>query len=90
MRRERDSNPRYALGVYTLSRRASSTTRASLQYVCNLPSSQNGCKLQKKSHLQTNECTNLKFLLDIRTTLRLIILILRKNKLLYLFINSFK
>ena len=30
MRREGDSNPRYALGVYTLSRRASSTTRASL------------------------------------------------------------
>ncbi len=30
-RREGDSNPRYALGVYTLSRRASSTTRASLQ-----------------------------------------------------------
>ena len=32
MRRERDSNPRYTLGVYTLSRRASSTTRASLQF----------------------------------------------------------
>ena len=31
-RRERDSNPRYTLGVYTLSRRASSTTRASLQF----------------------------------------------------------
>ena len=31
MRRERDSNPRNPLGVYTLSRRASSTTRASLQ-----------------------------------------------------------
>ena len=30
-RRERDSNPRNPLGVYTLSRRASSTTRASLQ-----------------------------------------------------------
>ena len=28
MRREGDSNPRNALGVYTLSRRASSTTRA--------------------------------------------------------------
>ena len=28
-RREGDSNPRYPLGVYTLSRRASSTTRAS-------------------------------------------------------------
>jgi hypothetical protein len=26
-RRERDSNPRYTLGVYTLSRRAPSTTR---------------------------------------------------------------
>ena len=30
MRREGDSNPRNAFGVYTLSRRASSTTRASL------------------------------------------------------------
>ena len=30
LRRKRDSNPRYAFGVYTLSRRASSTTRASL------------------------------------------------------------
>ena len=30
LRREGDSNPRYPLGVYTLSRRASSTTRASL------------------------------------------------------------
>ena len=29
-RRERDSNPRYTFGVYTLSRRASSTTRAPL------------------------------------------------------------
>ena len=31
MRRDGDSNPGYPLGVYTLSRRASSTTRASLQ-----------------------------------------------------------
>ena len=30
MRRERDSNPRYPFGVYTLSRRAPSTTRPSL------------------------------------------------------------
>ena len=30
-RREGDSNPRYAFDVYTLSRRASSATRASLQ-----------------------------------------------------------
>ena len=30
VRREGDSNPRYAFDVYTLSRRASSTTRASL------------------------------------------------------------
>ena len=29
LRKEGDSNPRYPLGVYTLSRRASSTTRAS-------------------------------------------------------------
>ena len=32
LRSERDSNSRYPLGVYTLSRRASSTTRASLQW----------------------------------------------------------
>ena len=31
MRRGRDSNPRYAFGVYSLSRRASSTTPAPLQ-----------------------------------------------------------
>src|SRR6188472_4003566 len=30
-RRERDSNPRYAMNVYTLSRRAPSTARTSLQ-----------------------------------------------------------
>jgi hypothetical protein len=30
LRRDGDSNPRYPLGAYTLSRRASSTTRASL------------------------------------------------------------
>ena len=30
-RRERDSNPRYAINVYTLSRRAPSTTRTSLR-----------------------------------------------------------
>ncbi len=30
LRREGDSNPRYAFDVYTLSRRASSATRASL------------------------------------------------------------
>ena len=38
-RRERDSNPRNPLGVYTLSRRASSTTRASLQGLIEI-----GCK----------------------------------------------
>ena len=33
MRRGRDSNSRYPLGVYTLSRRASSTTRAPLLFI---------------------------------------------------------
>ena len=33
LRRGRDSNPRNAFGVYTLSRRASSTTRAPLQII---------------------------------------------------------
>ena len=32
LRRERDSNPRYPFEAYTLSRRAPSTTRTSLQY----------------------------------------------------------
>ena len=32
MRRDRDSNPGYPFGVYTLSRRASSTTRAPLLF----------------------------------------------------------
>ena len=35
LRREGDSNPRNPFGVYTLSRRASSTTRASLLCVSN-------------------------------------------------------
>ena len=35
-RSEGDSNPRYAFGVYTLSRRASSTTRASLLCSCSV------------------------------------------------------
>ena len=34
LRRDRDSNPGYAFDVYTLSRRASSATRASLQVCC--------------------------------------------------------
>ena len=34
LRRERDSNSRYPFGVHTLSRRASSATRASLQGLC--------------------------------------------------------
>ncbi len=43
MRKEGDSNPRYVFDVYTLSRRASSTTRASFpESVGNL----SGCKLQ--------------------------------------------
>ena len=37
LRREGDSNPRYPLGVYTLSRRASSTTRASLLFFNRVP-----------------------------------------------------
>ena len=35
-RRVRDSNPRYPFGVYTLSRRAPSTTRTTLHYPCFL------------------------------------------------------
>ena len=43
MRKEGDSNPRYVFDVYTLSRRASSTTRASFpESAGNL----SGCKLQ--------------------------------------------
>ena len=35
LRRGRDSNPRYPLGVHTLSKRTSSTTRAPLRLQCN-------------------------------------------------------
>ena len=74
MRKEGDSNPRYVFDVYTLSRRASSTTRASFpESAGNL----SGCKLQlflqcntlfhdKSSfffrigkHLLKNHCLNL-------------------------------
>ncbi len=48
MRREGDSNPRDAFGVYTLSRRASSTTPAPLQYFVPAPLKNEGCKLIKK------------------------------------------
>ena len=37
LRREGDSNPRYPLGVYTLSRRASSTTPASIRACFRMP-----------------------------------------------------
>ena len=48
LRRERDSNSRYPFGVHTLSRRASSATRASLQYVSTrFP----GVPLQPLEHL---------------------------------------
>src|SRR5690554_5727700 len=47
-RRERDSNPRYTFGVYTLSKRASSTTRAPLQKMRH--PRKTGCKLQKNIH----------------------------------------
>ena len=44
LRRERDSNSRYPFGVHTLSRRASSATRASLQYVSGAFRSKPDCK----------------------------------------------
>ena len=47
-RRERDSNSRYPFGVHTLSRRASSATRASLQYVSGAFRSKPDCKGSKK------------------------------------------
>ena len=47
-RRERDSNPRYPLGVYTLSRRASSTTRASFLVNPNINRLYAGLKLVAK------------------------------------------
>ena len=49
LRRERDSNPRYPLGVYTLSRRASSTTRASFLVSPNVYSLYVGLKLVCKN-----------------------------------------
>ena len=48
LRRERDSNSRYPFGVHTLSRRASSATRASLQYVSGAFRSKPDCKGSKK------------------------------------------
>ena len=47
-RREGDSNPRYPLGVYTLSRRASSTTRASFLVNPNINRLYAGLKLVAK------------------------------------------
>ena len=69
LRREGDSNPRYPLGVYTLSRRASSTTRASLlmQYIF----SQIGCKLQKNCEPPAFSATNVFFFLFSHRILRL-------------------
>ena len=59
-RRKRDSNPRTALDGYTLSRRASSATRASLQKCyfdknneVRLVYSQIFCKLQQISEITT-------------------------------------
>ena len=69
LRREGDSNPRYPLGVYTLSRRASSTTRASLlmQYIF----SQIGCKLRKICEPPAFSATNVFFFLFLHRILTL-------------------
>ena len=48
LRRERDSNSRYPFGVHTLSRRASSATRASLQYVSGTFRKKPDCKGSEK------------------------------------------
>ena len=52
LRRERDSNPRYAFGVYTLSRRASSTTRAPLLFNKKFFLLKNECKVRKIYNIQ--------------------------------------
>ena len=49
LRKEGDSNPRYPLGVYTLSRRASSTTRASFLVSPNVHNLYVGLKLVCKN-----------------------------------------
>ena len=51
-RRDGDSNPGYPLGVYTLSRRASSTTRASLLIYNFLKSAANYKKFANHQHFQ--------------------------------------
>ena len=51
-RRDGDSNPGYPLGVYTLSRRASSTTRASLQSTSVLKSGANYKKNANRERFQ--------------------------------------
>ena len=50
-RRERDSNPRYTFGVYTLSRRASSTTRAPLRKFLSCKTGANYKKFLYPVHL---------------------------------------
>ena len=52
LRRDGDSNPGYPLGVYTLSRRASSTTRASLLIYNFLKSAANYKKFANHQHFQ--------------------------------------
>ena len=60
LRRERDSNSRYPFGVHTLSRRASSATRASLQYVSGTFRSKPDCKGSKKIRKSHNSGKNLR------------------------------
>ena len=60
LRRDGDSNPGNPFGVYTLSRRASSTTRASLPVAIFRLPSQIGCKLRRISGIASdfsNKCT---------------------------------
>ena len=56
LRREGDSNPRYPLGVYTLSRRASSTTRASLLNECFLLKSAANYIFLRALHVFSYKC----------------------------------
>jgi hypothetical protein len=50
MRRGWDSNPRYPFGVYTLSRRAPSTTRTPLLRFHSHPLVKSAAKVQKKNY----------------------------------------
>ena len=80
-RRERDSNPRNTFGVYTLSRRASSTTRASLLIsgYTILSFLKSGANYKENRELQAISATNVFFFFVLRRINPVIIGITHQN-----------